>query len=39
MEVTETESGVDDGNYCMVYTATKLESAVNIKTSPFKLAY
>ena len=39
MEVMETESGVDDGNYCMVYSATKLTAAVNIKTSPFKLAY
>ena len=28
--VMETDSGVNDGNYCMVYSATILTSAINI---------
>ena len=37
--VMETESGVNDGNYCMVYTVLpNLNNyGVNIKTSPIKL--
>ena len=37
--VMETESGVDGGNYCMVYTVLpNLHNyGVNIKTSPIKL--
>ena len=33
----ETDSGVDGGNYCMVYNAIKLTSAINIEISFFKL--
>ena len=33
----ETDSGVNEGNYCMVYSATILTSAINIKISPSNL--
>ena len=33
VQVTVTDSGVDDGNYCVVCRATKLTSTINIKTS------
>ena len=32
-------SGVDGGNYCMLYSATKLTTAVNVNISLFKLDY
>ena len=35
----EIDSGVNEGNYCMVYGATILTSAFNIKVSTFKLNY
>ena len=38
MEI-QTDSGVNEGNYCMVYSATILTSAINIKISSFKLNY
>ena len=35
----ETDSGVNEGNYCMVYSATILTSAICIKISSSKLNY
>ena len=35
----ETDSGVNEGNYCMVYSATIHTSAINIEISTFKLIY
>ena len=39
LQVMERDSGVNGGNYCMVYSATKLTTAVNVNISLFKLDY